>query len=276
MKHLLLTAAAVAAVAAGSAASAQTTRDWSGGYVGAQMGWGQRANADGERLGFDTNLDGQFNDTVRTGAGADAFSPGSCDGIARGAARGAGCTGDKDSNFEFGARAGYDWQFGNWVVGGVAEVTRLNLDDDVTSFSTTPAFYTFSRELNGWGALRARAGYAMGDNLLYATGGVARAEMRDRFTTSNRANTFTVTNDDKWVNGYQVGGGYERKLTDDVSLGVEYLYSNFDNEGATARAGGPAPAGNPFLLVNSAGTDMRRSKDLTQLHSVRMTASYRF
>ena len=222
---------------------------------------------------FDTNLDGQYGDTVRTASGANAFSPGFCDGAAQGSTPGA-CP-DDDGGFEYGVRLGYDWQFGAVVVGVLAEGSKTRVKDSVTAFSTTPAFYTFTRKLDSVIALRLRGGYAFGDNLLYATGGAARGSVDHSFFTSNGVNTFRQSSSED-ADGYQLGGGYERKLTPDVTLGVEYLYTSLDDEGSVVRAQGPAPATNPFILVNPNGVDMRRTEDEMNVHSLRVTASYRF
>jgi opacity protein-like surface antigen len=81
---------------------------------------------------------------------------------------------------------------------------------------------------------------------------------------------------DDQADGYQVGGGVEHKVTDQVSLGLEYLYTKLQDDGFRVRAAGPAPATNPFILGNAAGTDFRRSEEDFGVHQVRVTASYRF
>jgi len=56
------------------------------------------------------------------------------------------CTGD--GSITPSVRAGYDLQFGNRVIGAVTDYGAVNLGDDVTALSTTPASYTFTRDLN--------------------------------------------------------------------------------------------------------------------------------
>ena len=116
---------ALLAAAAAQPALAQSSDDWTGGYIGGFVGQVMDPDDGSDRFLFDTDLDGRFGDTVRTGAGADAFSPGSCNGVARGATPAAGCEGNS-GGADWGIRGGYDWQFGNWVVGVVGEyVGRL-------------------------------------------------------------------------------------------------------------------------------------------------------
>lgn len=279
MKSMLYAAAAfgalTTAMAAAPAALAQESGDWSGAYVGGFAGYGWQAdNDEAEGLAFDTDLNGAFDDTVRTGAGANAFSPGVCDGSTLSPTPATACRGDEDG-FEFGVKGGYDWQFGNVVMGLVGEAARTDVSDSVTAFSTTPAAYTMNRKLKGLLAARARLGYAMGDTLPYVTGGYAYGDIDHGFRTTNTANTFTMSEDDDGAHGWQAGAGVERKVTDDLSLGLEYLYTRLDDEGPTVRAAG-GPAGGPFTAVNASGTDLQRTQDDFNVHSVRMSATYRF
>lgn len=273
MRFVIGAAVALTAVSAASAGLAQDM-SWSGPYVGAQAGWGWRAKNNDESIRFDTNRDGTFEDRVNTAAGANAFSPGFCDGRATSPSPADRCRKDK-GGVEFGARAGYDMQMGSIVIGGLVEASRTDVQDAVTAYSTTPAFYTMDRTLKGVGAVRARAGLAMSDTLVYATGGAARGQIRHTFSTSNTANSFPLTKD-KWSNGYQLGGGVEHRFAPNLSLGLEYIYTRLKDDDFGVTAAGPAPAGNPFLLVNAGGTDFRRSQERFKTHSVRLTTSYRF
>ncbi len=274
LKTILLIASGVTALA-GAAQAQATSETWSGPYVGATFGYAKATGNKGDKAIFDKNLDGQFTDTVTTAAGADAFSPGFCDGFAKGPTPAGGCVGDDDDNWELGLRGGYDWQFGPFVLGAVAEIERVHLEDRVTAFSTTPAFYTFDRKLESMAAVRLRAGYAMGPYMAYATGGVARGDVKQTFRTSNGVNTF-VQSTDSDADGYQWGAGLERQIDGRVRVGLEYLYTKLDDDGQNVRVQGPAPATNPFILTNAAGTDMRRANTDLEVHSVRLTAAYRF
>ena len=169
-------------------AGAQT---WTGGYLGGSIGTGiPRADAYAEEtVLFDTNLDGTFSDTVRTAAGADAFSPGFCGGIAVGSLPSAGCVEDEDG-IDIGGRAGYDWQMGGLVFGALVDISTTDVIDGVPAFSTTPAFYAFSRELNYVGGLRGRLGGGSDRVLVMAPAGrrgVASTTSSRRATASTRS-----------------------------------------------------------------------------------------
>lgn len=269
MKRVLLLTAATLLLAAPAAVA----QDFRGPYIGGHVGYAFQPEDDDEIILFDTDLDGEFGDTVNTTAPANAFSPGFCGGRANGPTPADGCEDDEDGA-DFGLRAGYDWQWGNWVLGGVGEIAKAEIDDSVSAFSTTPARYTMSRELNWVAAARARGGYAFSNLLFYGTGGFAWADVEHSFSTSNGVNTFTEGGDDE-ASGYQLGGGVEWNMSDRWRLGAEYIYTSLEDDDYTVRASGPAPATNPFILVNPAGTDFRRSDEDFEFDSFRITASYR-
>lgn len=278
IRKTLLSLALVALASPAFAQSDDAGDKWSGFYVGASIGNTDPRGGDDGTLLFDTNLDGSYGDSVRTGAGADAFSPGFCGGVATGRTPGEGCFDDRGGG-TLGARMGYDWQMGNWVFGALAEYNRHDVRDGVSGFSTTPASYAMIRELDNTIALRARAGISFGqsnDWLAYATAGAVRAKLNNRFETTNTANAFDLT-DSGDADGMQFGLGVERKIAGNVSLGLEYLRTRLDDEDTIVRVSrGTAPATNPFLLVNANGTDMRRSDDRLDLDTLQLTLNYRF
>lgn len=266
-------AAALAVVAMPAAA-----QDWSGFYAGGYAGYQALGDDENETILFDNNLDGTYGDTVRTGAGANAFSPGFCGGRPNGDNAAAGCSDDEKGNGEVGFRLGYDWQAGPWVFGVLGEAGTSGIEDRVTGFSTTPANYVFQRETQYLLAARARLGYAVGRYLPYVTAGYATARVENNYSSTNVANSFTPRTLETDANGFQVGGGIETRVSDRLSIGVEYIYSDLEDDNSHIVRTGPgtAPATNPFLLVNPLGTDQRRSSDSFELHSFRVTAAVRF
>jgi outer membrane immunogenic protein len=270
-------AASLIALSAAALATPAAAQDggWSGPYVGGQIG-GAFLVKDNARTQFDTNRNGTFNDTVRTAAGADAFSPGFCGGSATSTAPGTGCD-RSDRGLEGGIHAGFDAELGGLVVGVVGEYDRHDLDDSVSAFSTTPASYTLTRSLRSSYGLRARAGVAVvPSTLVYATGGVVRGSFRQSFATSNTANAFAITDNDTKGWGYRLGAGAEQKLGGNLSVGALYLYSSIkDDDSAISVTQGTAGATNPFILVNPGGTVIRRT-DRFKSHALKLTASLRF
>lgn len=267
--------AAALSMAAPAMAQDVTDKPFDGIYVGGTVGFDAQRNDVGSSILFDRNLDGQFGDTVTTAAGGNAFSPGFCNGAARSSAN-FNCKNDKDA-ISYSGRVGFDKQFGHIVVGAIGEFGKTEIRDSVSGFSTTPASYTMTRKVDYNANVRGRLGYAFDRTLFYGTGGGAYAKIDSTFQTSNTANAFAARGDkDAW--GFVAGGGVEQKLGKHFSVGLEYLYNQYKDDGFRVRATrGTAPATNPFVLApNTTGTDFRRSDRTFNWHSVRATAQFRF
>lgn len=143
------------------------SRDWTGGYIGAQLGY---ADGDYGTLG--------------------------------------------DNNVSYGVRGGYDWDFGNWVVGA-------GLDWDKTDIGLGAG-----TNIDSIARLKFRGGYDFGRTLVYATAGGARAE----------ADIAGVSRSD---NGWFAGVGAEYAINDRWSVNGEVLknqFDDFDNLGTDLKA----------------------------------------
>lgn len=275
MRPLLIGAAFTALLAAPVPVMAQST-DWTGPYVGGRLGYTSQPEDNQETVLFDTDLNGSFDDNVNTVTGANAFPRGFCGGAAS-TATATGCR-DRDGT-EWAAHIGYDVQLGSsLVVGVIGEYGRSTIVDSVTAFSSTPAFYTFTRRLRDNAAIRGRAGFALGNTLLYGTGGIAYGKINRSFTTSNVVNTVTQTGNREKAFGYRAGGGVEHRFTDNFSLAAQYLYTSFkEDDDFTARVGGTnVPVSNPFILRNREGTDFRRSSNRFNSSNFSVVANFRF
>lgn len=281
IKHIAPIGATLAfALATPAMAQDEATPTWTGPYIGGSLGYNWQPNNtanDIEQLYFDTNGDGVYGDTVRTGTGGNAFAPGFCDGKRISAT--ACSPRDRDGKAAWSAMAGYDRQFGNIVLGGVIEGGQSYGSNYVTGFSTTPASYTMVRRLDWEAAARLRAGYSFNRTLVYATGGLAYGKFKNSFLTTNTANEFTEHNrtEDDW--GYTFGGGIEHKVSDNFSIGVLYRYTRFNpNDYNVTVTQGSAPATNPFVnpATTSGQTVIGRSNEQYTTQSVRVTAAFRF
>ena len=121
---------------------------------------------------------------------ADVDGPGALDG----------------NNGTYGVHAGYDYDFGNWVVGAEFDYDKTDVDlggglasvDSVTR-------------------LKLKGGYDLGNTLVYATAGMARAD------------TSVGTE-----NGPFAGVGVTYKVTERYTLGAELLQHRFDDLGGVA------------------------------------------
>jgi outer membrane immunogenic protein len=277
MRLRIFTMAAMAATAmTANAAWAQdngsSPKNWSGFYVGGQLGYSTDIKqSNKETVQFDRNLDGTFGDAFTN------FSPGFCPGAAVTSSAVNGCASDS-KNGQWKVNAGYDMQFGpdsGFVVGGVIDAGKQYYVNYVSAFSTTPANYVFEARLGYNGTARARAGYSFNTGtLVYGTGGVAYGEIKNRFLTSNTANTFTARGTKKGRWGYVYGGGIEQKVGN-FSVGFLYTYTSLKNDDFVVRASG-GPVGGPFTLQNASGTDLRRSRDNFTFHTGAATIAWHF
>ncbi|HEX8554963.1 MAG TPA: hypothetical protein VF695_09670 [Sphingomonas sp.] len=271
--------AGIAALAAFPAAAQDTTEEkpFSGLYVGAAGGYDIQPNDVNSSVLFDRNLDGRFGETVTTAAGANAFSPGFCNGQAVGSSIAAGgCRNDKDGWAYYG-RVGLDHQVGNIVFGAVGEFGRSEINDSVTAFSTTPASYTLYRDIEWEGSVRGRLGYAANTTLFYGTFGAGYARINRSFFSTNVNNAYSFDGERNQF-GILGGGGIEQKLGRNFSIGMEYMFHQYNDDDYRVRVSrGGALATNPFVLApNTTGTDFRRSDRYFRWSSLRATAAFRF
>ncbi len=108
-----------------------------------------------------------------------------------------------------GVNAGYDHTLDNGVVLGVAaDVAWTNPHIDLP----------YDTRIDWVGSLRGRAGYDAGAFLPYLTGGLAVASM-------TKVSGNTEYND--LLAGWTVGAGLEIAATDDLSVDVQYRYSDY-------------------------------------------------
>lgn len=283
LKYGLVAAIAALAVAAPAVAQDGEPDAFDGFYVGGSVGYDIQPNDGGSTILFDRNLDGVYNNTVLTGTGANAFAPsatqpgaGFCSGRATSTGRLTGCDNDKDA-ISYSGRIGFDQQSGAIVVGVVGEFGTSKIRDSATGFSVTPANYVFNRKIDYEGSVRGRIGYAANTTLFYGAFGPSYAKIDSSFSSSQSTNTFTGRGDDMEF-GINGGGGIEQKIGRNLSFGLEYMYHRYDDDDYVVRVAGPA--GTPFTNGanggTTAGTDLRRSDNVFEWHSLRATATFRF
>ncbi|HVR90969.1 MAG TPA: outer membrane beta-barrel protein [Novosphingobium sp.] len=279
-KFQYLIGAAATLAALSSPAFAQDrdkSGDFDGVYVSGAVGLATRDSDGTDRVIFDTQRDAGTDNTVTTSTGANAFSPGFCNGSSTANSNATtACTGDDDA-LEYAVRIGYDKRFGNVVGGVLIEGSKTDASDSTTAFSSTPAGYSFTRGIDYALSARARLGITPGGGggLFYVTGGGSYARIDHDFSTTNTANSFTANNDDDMVWGWQAGGGAEVMLGSNLSLGLEYLYNRYDDDKYFVGIGtGTAGATNPFVLAG--GVNARPSDTSYDFHTFRATLGFQF
>ena len=234
---------------------------WTGFYVGVQAG-GAFNTDDGDDVFLDTSFGGPV-----IANGVDAFQN--------------NFSSEFGSSFVGGAHVGYDYQLGGIVIGAVADINAADITKTATAFSSTPAFYETERSLDYYGTVRARVGAVVAERgLAYVTGGLAYGSVDYSFRTdspvvsgnrrSNAAATPAIVNEDEDDFGYTIGGGMEVLLTQNLSFGAEYLYTNLGGgDSTTTLNGGPFNGG-------VGGSTTFRTNDDFDFHTVTAKLSYRF
>lgn len=111
----------------------------------------------------------------------------------------------------FGIQSGYNWQLSrNWVFG-------VEGDSSWGAISQTNGVNR--ADIDAMGTVRARFGYAGGNVLYYATGGLA-------WLHADTAAAGVTTRDQFWL-GWTAGAGIEYALSQKWSAKVEYLYADY-------------------------------------------------
>lgn len=126
---------------------------------------------------------------------------------------------DDGDGFVAGGQLGYNVQLGQFVVG-------LETDLQWTNFDAGPgvgilAGTTSEAELDYFGTVRARGGFAFDRALVYGTGGLA-------YGRSNVS--IPGFSDDNMHLGWTIGAGAEYAFTNNLTAKVEYLYTDLANE----------------------------------------------
>ncbi|GGK34744.1 outer membrane protein [Salinarimonas ramus] len=131
---------------------------------------------------------------------------------------------DEGDGFVGGGQLGYNVQFGSFVVG-------LETDLQWTNFEGGPAVpgalagTVSEAQLDYFGTVRGRAGFALDRTLVFATGGLAYGGADVTAVVAGR--TFS---DDQTHVGWTLGGGVEHAFTNNLTAKVEYLYTDLDDE----------------------------------------------
>ena len=137
----------------------------------------------------------------------------------------------RPSGIAGGADGGFNWQHGNFVYGGEADINLSGAED-------TFAPWQFS---NPWfGTLRGRAGVAVGNVLIYGTAGLAYGEL----TADTAANLSESHTSYGWV----AGGGAEVGFAPHWSARAEWLYLDLSDRAFSVTATNNGLAANLLRL----------------------------
>jgi len=155
--------------------------------------------------------------------------------------------------YAYGALVGWNYQIdsfvmgieGDWAFGGaVATNDEATVDTEIS--------------FNNIATLRARAGFALDNTLLYFTGGLAAVDMEFGAVMSPPGSQ----SDNQWVYGWTAGGGLEHAFTSSLSGRIEYLYVNLDDT--------------DYSMTDAALTVFDATQSFNDIHMVRAGLTYNF
>jgi len=132
-----------------------------------------------------------------------------------------------------GAQVGYDWQIGNWVIGGVADIAATNHDADISADIDGFGSAEAESKLKYLGTVRARAGYSFDRTLVYGHGGFAYGETEQKIDLGGTE----LFNESQGRTGWTAGAGVEFAVTNRISVGTEYSYVDLGEERVFEDAG---------------------------------------
>jgi outer membrane immunogenic protein len=227
VKKLTLAAAAASVLFTGAASAADLAPrytkaaplaapayDWSGFYLGVNLG----GSASGGSIKSDPS--GAIGSGEGLGDSADQFR--------------AGVTG--------GFQGGYNWQVApNFVLGVEGDINWLSSNRSFCVIDECGTFPLIVTTRTDWlSTVRGRVGYTWDRSMLYVTGGVAFADVRDSF---NFFSFTDIATNHQTRSGYAVGAGLETALVGNWTLKAEYLFSDVGTNRVNLNPGD----GNGFL-----------------------------
>jgi outer membrane immunogenic protein len=234
--------------------------DWSGFYVGANMG------ADWQDASFTSNVVGCEVLGCGTGTGH----------IGSDAAVGPAGTGSKNAlGFTGGGQIGVNWQVNSLVIGAEADINALSgkpkIGPGPFQLAEGGTFTLANAASANWLAtVRGRVGFAADRILVYVTGGAAFANMNfsqsysdDLGGSSTPLTNFSISST---KTGYAAGAGLEYAVTNNWSVRGEYLYA----------AGFSALGGSYLPIATTGNSDLHSGSAKLNISLARFGLNYKF
>ncbi|MBY0560481.1 outer membrane beta-barrel protein [Hyphomicrobium sp.] len=162
---------------------------------------------------------------------------------------------DRLDGYVVGGQVGFQRQFGRWVLGVEGTLDATGMDDSAKTdwqFDNIGCFGFFCIGAAGAGAqtldakidqlymVSGKIGYAFDDWLAYVRGGYAGANVTAQSSIGGdvigcfggciMVPVSTSSKDQKRMNGWSVGGGLERMVLPNLTIGVEYNYISLGAE----------------------------------------------
>ena len=192
---------------------------WTGFYLGANVGYG------GDKFRYPFDATGDFGDFDFDADGSFKLN---------------------SSGFFGGGQIGYNYQFDNsWVVGVEADFQWSGIEGEISGNGNVfvndnlegGASFSAGSEVEWFGTIRGRLGYAWDKVFLYGTGGAAYGKVKshgnldvwgDDGISLDGFPLSASTSDTQW--GWTVGAGLEYALTNNWTFKTEYLYVDLGSQ----------------------------------------------
>ena len=153
---------------------------------------------------------------------------------------------DYDTNGVIGGGfLGYNYQINQFVVGVEADWQAADLKGNSGSFTNPGATYTFSTNVNNYGSLRGRLGYAVDRWLVFATGGWAWGYASTSFAFTGTP-PFSTNSGNR--SGWTGGGGVEYAITNNWLARLEYRYTDLGSRAYVDVPNDSADTGNRITV----------------------------
>ncbi|MFG1392104.1 outer membrane protein [Xanthobacter agilis] len=210
MKRFLLATVALAALSAPAAAADLATKypvkaiaapvfSWTGFYIGANFGYG-----------------------------GDKFSQ---DLVALGVTVGSVDT--QSSGWMVGGQLGYNYQFANNVVVGLeTDLQWANISGQSSGINLGGTNWIAGSNVDYFGTIRARLGYAFDRFLPYITGGAAYGNIQHTLIEGYGVYPSLSGSNTSW--GWTIGAGAEYAITNNWTFKAEYLYVDLGSSNSGA------------------------------------------
>jgi outer membrane immunogenic protein len=203
---------------------------WTGFYIGGNVGysWGRGDTDFSEITGFTT-----VTQIFRTaGPTLVSTTTGTLPSVA-----GIGSNSANINGWLGGGQLGYNWQTGTWVFGLEADAQATGQRGDALVCLTAGCpiggvFGSASYKMPWFATFRGRAGVTFDRWMLYATGGLAVAEIDSSFVGGLAGGVASALTANTTRAGWAVGGGVEGAITTNWTAKLEVLYmdyGSFDN-----------------------------------------------
>lgn len=160
----------------------------------------------------------------------------------------------------YGLQAGYNWRATDQFVLGVQiDANMTNVSNNTTGFITGLGSLDYELKPRHEMALTLRAGFVPSERtMIYGLAGISRASFQGTLNINDAGGT-NVFNTDYSFNrtGWTLGAGITTMVTDQISVGLEYRYTDYRRH----------------TLFNAGGVDVGFD---TKMQSVRGTLNFHF